>query len=193
MSLRRTDDERELLSRAARVLPGGTLGNVRLDDGYAFVVREGRGSKIWDISGNEYIDYLLGSGPMVLGNAHPAVIEAAEEAMRKGTTFFTQNEYAIELAEKITEAVALPRAIAFTGAGACTICSQDRQLYLGRTVRMTRHRTGATSSISSLSCPSGRRAPPQEGQVQVPASGSIRRSARGRCAGKARTGAGRSF
>ena len=51
----------------------------------------------------------------------------------------------------------------------------------------------ATSSISSLSCPSGRRAPPQEGQVQVPASGSIRRSARGRCAGKARIGAGRSL
>ena len=117
MSLRRTDDERELLSRAARVLPGGTLGNVRLDDGYAFVVREGRGSKIWDISGNEYIDYLLGSGPMVLGHAHPTVIAAAEEAMRKGTTFFAQNEYAIALAEKITEAVACAEQVRFTTSG----------------------------------------------------------------------------
>ena len=74
----------------------------------------------------------------------------------------------------------LPRAIAFTGAGACTIFSQARQLYLGRMVRTTRHCTGTASSISSLSCPSGRSAPPQSGQVQSPCSGSIRCSSRGR-------------
>ena len=79
----RSDEERKLLRAAARVLPGGSLGNHRLDDDNAFVVREGRGSRIWDFSGNEYIDYLLGSGPMVLGHAHPAVIEAAEEALRR--------------------------------------------------------------------------------------------------------------
>jgi glutamate-1-semialdehyde 2,1-aminomutase len=93
--IRRTPEERQILGRAATVLPGGTLGNVRLADDYAFVVKEGRGSRIWDVSGNEYVDYLLGSGPMVVGHAHPKVIAAAEEAMRKGTTFFTQNPYAI--------------------------------------------------------------------------------------------------
>jgi hypothetical protein len=60
--------------------------------------------------------------------------------------------------------LALPRAIALGGAGAWTIFSQALQLYLGRTVRTTRHCTGSTSSISSLSWPSGRSAPPQSGQ-----------------------------
>src|SRR3546814_7456406 len=60
--------------------------------------------------------------------------------------------------------------MAFTGADACTIFLQDRQLYLGRMVRTTRHCTSTASSIPSLSCPNGRRAPPQSGQVQLPRS-----------------------
>ena len=101
----RSADERKLLERASSVLPGGTLGNIRMAEDYSFVVREGHGSHIWDMSGNEYVDYLLGSGPMVVGHANPKVIAAAEEAMRKGTTFFNQNAYAVELAERIVEAV----------------------------------------------------------------------------------------
>jgi glutamate-1-semialdehyde 2,1-aminomutase len=115
--IRRTHEERQILGRAATVLPGGTLGNVRLPDDYAFIVREGRGSRIWDISGNEYIDYLLGSGPMVVGHAHTKVIAAAEEAMRKGSTFFTQNPYAIELAERIVEAVPCADQVRYTSTG----------------------------------------------------------------------------
>ena len=115
--IRRTHEERQILGRAATVLPGGTLGNVRLPDDYAFIVREGRGSRIWDISGNEYIDYLLGSGPMVVGHAHTKVLAAAEEAMRKGSTFFTQNPYAIELAERIVEAVPCADQVRYTSTG----------------------------------------------------------------------------
>ena len=106
-----------MLARAARALPGGTLGNLRLDDDYAFVVREGHGSHISDMSGNSYIDYLLGSGPMVLGHAHPKVIEAASAAMAKGTTFFTQNEYAIALAERIIEAMPCAEQVRFVSTG----------------------------------------------------------------------------
>ena len=87
--------------------------------------------------------------------------------------------------------VALPRAMALTGAGAWTIFSQDRQLYLGRTLRTTRQRTGTMSSISCASEPSGRNAPPQSEQVQAPDSGSWMTSSRGRCPGKLRTGTGR--
>ena len=53
---------------------GGTLGNTRFADDVAFVVKAGQGSRVFDMSGNEYIDYLLGSGPMILGHAHPAVV-----------------------------------------------------------------------------------------------------------------------
>jgi glutamate-1-semialdehyde 2,1-aminomutase len=114
---RRTTEEQQLLKRAAQVLPGGSLGNHRLDDEYAFIVKEGRGSRIWDASGNEYIDYLLGSGPAVLGHAHPAVVSAVEEALRKGSTFFTQNEYAIALAGEIIDAVPCAEKVRFTTSG----------------------------------------------------------------------------
>ena len=115
--LKRTDEERRLLERADRVLPNGTLGNLRLPGDYAFVAKEGRGSRIWDVSGNEYIDYLLGSGPMVLGHAHPTVTAAVEEALGKGSTFFTQNEYAIRLAEEIVRAVPCAEQVRFTTSG----------------------------------------------------------------------------
>ena len=113
----RTPKERELLARAGKALPGGTLGNVRMAEEHAFIVAEGRGSRIRDVSGNEYIDYLLGSGPMVLGHAHPKVIAAAAAAMAKGTTFFAQNAYAVELAERIIEAMPCAEQVRFTSSG----------------------------------------------------------------------------
>ena len=115
--LTRTLEEKSLLERAERVLPGGSLGNVRLNDEYAFIVREGHGSHIRDVSGNRYIDYLLGSGPMVLGHAHPKVINAVETALSKGTTFFTQNEYAVALAEQVVEALPCAEQVRFVSSG----------------------------------------------------------------------------
>ena len=115
--MHRTPEERDLLKRAERVLPQGSLGNMRLHDDYAFVVRRGLGSRVWDVSGNEYVDYLLGSGPMVLGHAHPGVIRAVEEALSKGTTFFTQNEYAVSLAEEIVSALPSAEQVRFTTSG----------------------------------------------------------------------------
>ena len=115
--LKRTDEERDLLARAARAMPGGYLGNMRLDGDDAFIVRDGAGSWIHDLSGNEYIDYALGSGPMILGHAHPSVIEAVSEALRKGSTFFVENAYAIELAERIVDAVPCAEQVRFTTSG----------------------------------------------------------------------------
>src|SRR5207249_1324501 len=69
-------DVPEVIQRAARVFPGGVLGSHRSGPGLEFVVREGRGPYLWDTTGRRYIDYLLGSGPMLLGHAHPAVVGA---------------------------------------------------------------------------------------------------------------------
>jgi glutamate-1-semialdehyde 2,1-aminomutase len=63
-----------VVQRAARVLPGGVLGSHAQLRGLEFVVREGRGPYLWDTTGRRYLDYLLGSGPMLLGHAHPAVV-----------------------------------------------------------------------------------------------------------------------
>ena len=61
------------------------------------VIREARGSRIVDWSGNEYIDYLLGSGPMLLGHAHPAVVAAVREQLERGSTYLLTSEPAILL------------------------------------------------------------------------------------------------
>jgi glutamate-1-semialdehyde 2,1-aminomutase len=113
----RSTDEQQLLEKAKRYLPGGTLGNTRFADDVAFVVKAGKGSKIFDMSGNEYIDYLLGSGPMILGHAHPAVVAAVREYLERGSTYFTLNEPAIHLAEAICQAVPCAEKMRFCSTG----------------------------------------------------------------------------
>ena len=113
----RSTDEEQLLEKAKRYLPGGTLGNTQFADDVAFVVRAGKGSKIFDMSGNAYIDYLLGSGPMILGHAHPAVVAAVREYLERGSTYFTLNEPAIHLAEAICQAVPCAEKIRFCSTG----------------------------------------------------------------------------
>jgi glutamate-1-semialdehyde 2,1-aminomutase len=113
----RSTDEQRLLEKAKRYLPGGTLGNTRFADDVAFVVKAGQGSRIFDMSGNAYIDYLLGSGPMILGHAHPAVVSAVREYLERGSTYFTLNEPAIQLAEVICQAVPCAEKIRFCSTG----------------------------------------------------------------------------
>ena len=91
----------ELASRANRVLPAGNFGNFDT----SIVVRNALASRLWDIDGKEYIDCLIGSGPMILGHGHPEILEVVHEQLSKGSTFFTNNEPAIELAEEICNSV----------------------------------------------------------------------------------------
>ena len=99
--------------RAARVLSAGGFGN--FDPG--IVIREGKGARVWDEDGNEYVDFLIGSGPMILGHGHPEVIEAVEEQLTKGMTFFASNARGIELAEEICSAVACADQLRYVSTG----------------------------------------------------------------------------
>ncbi|MDE2842930.1 MAG: aminotransferase class III-fold pyridoxal phosphate-dependent enzyme [Chloroflexota bacterium] len=130
----RSSRERELLEKAARYLPGGGSGNTNFPDSVNFLAREGRGSHIWDVSGNEYVDWLMGSGPMVLGHAHPAVVEAVTEAVGQGSTFFTTNEKAVLLAEELVNSVPCADKVRFTTSGtdACFQCMRAARAYRKR-------------------------------------------------------------
>ncbi|HUG38157.1 MAG TPA: aminotransferase class III-fold pyridoxal phosphate-dependent enzyme, partial [Candidatus Limnocylindrales bacterium] len=88
----RSAEEDKLLEHARRRLPGGVLGTSRYAEEAAFVVKHGKGSKIHDVSGREYIDYVLASGPLILGHAHPAVVAAVRAQVEGGTTYFMVNE-----------------------------------------------------------------------------------------------------
>jgi glutamate-1-semialdehyde 2,1-aminomutase len=108
-----SDIGQEIVDKAKRVLPGGTFGNFAAE----VVIREGKGGRVWDEQGKEYIDYLLGSGPMLVGHAHPEVTEAAQAQIARGTTFFANNRLGIELAEAIVEAVPCAEQVRFVSSG----------------------------------------------------------------------------
>jgi glutamate-1-semialdehyde 2,1-aminomutase len=107
------EEERSLLELAQRVLPGGSFGNLAGD----IVIREGRGGRVWDVSGNEFVDFLLGSGPMFVGHCHPDVMAAVQAQIPRGTTFFANNEHGIHLAEEIVNAVACAEKVRFVSSG----------------------------------------------------------------------------
>jgi glutamate-1-semialdehyde 2,1-aminomutase len=77
----------------------------------------GQGSKIYDASGKEYLDYMLGSGPLLLGHGRPEVVEAVQRQVVAGSTFFALNGPAILLAEKLVEAVPCGEALRFQTTG----------------------------------------------------------------------------
>ncbi len=101
------------IARANEVLPAGGFGN--FDPGI-FIAR-GEGSRVWDEDGKEYVDYLIGSGPMLLGHGHPEVMEAVLEQLPNGMTFFANNARGIELAEAIVEAVPCCKQVRFVASG----------------------------------------------------------------------------
>jgi glutamate-1-semialdehyde 2,1-aminomutase len=94
--------------RAQKVIPGGVNSPVRAYRGVGgnppFIAR-GQGSHIFDIDGNEYIDYVGSWGPLLLGHRHPAIVEAVRDALETGTSFGAPTEREIDLAEAIREAV----------------------------------------------------------------------------------------
>ena len=109
----RSERELALVALARRVLPGGGFGNLSSD----IIIGEGRAGRVWDVSGNEYVDFLLGSGPMFVGHAHPHVVEAVQAQIPRGVTFFANSEPGIRLASAIVDAVACADQVRFTSTG----------------------------------------------------------------------------
>ncbi|MCC7549812.1 MAG: aspartate aminotransferase family protein [Burkholderiales bacterium] len=107
----------ELLNDAGKYLAGGGTGLFILPPELNLVVARGEGSQVWDVAGREYIDYHLSSGPALLGHAHPAITEAVNAQLPKGTTFFFLNEPAIRLAQKMVEAIPCAEEVLYTGSG----------------------------------------------------------------------------
>ncbi|HZS34421.1 MAG TPA: aminotransferase class III-fold pyridoxal phosphate-dependent enzyme [Methylomirabilota bacterium] len=126
----RSAHESELIAKAGRYLAGGTLGNLSED----VILASGRGSRVWDASGREYVDYLLGSGPMLVGHAHPEVVAAVRAQLERGSTFFATNEQAILLAEEISKAMPCAEKVRFCSTGT------EATLYAMRVARAFRRR-----------------------------------------------------
>ena len=131
---RRSDAEKRLLEKARRYLPGGNGGNLSLPTELDFLASRGSGSHIFEVSGNEYVDWLMGYGPMVLGHAHPAVTEAVIKAVEDGSTFFATNDKAVELAEELVNAIPCAEQVRYTTSGtdACFNAMRDCRAFTGK-------------------------------------------------------------
>ena len=96
----------DLFHRAQRVIPGGVNSPVRAFravGGKPLFIQRGNGSRIWDVDGREYIDYVGSWGPLIFGHRSPEVIEALNQVLAIGTSFGAPTEREVELAELITQ------------------------------------------------------------------------------------------
>ncbi len=103
---------------AKQRLPGGALGGNALPEDAKFVFSHGKGARFWDTSGNCYIDYVLGSGALVLGHAHPAIQTAVADQATRGTHFFAYlNEPAVTYADRLCTLIPCAERLRFTTSG----------------------------------------------------------------------------
>jgi glutamate-1-semialdehyde 2,1-aminomutase len=99
------------------LLPGGSVTALSLPGGARPVIARGSGSHLWDTAGHQYLDYLLGSGPLILGHAHPEVTAAVARQASLGSTFYTVSEPVLELASRIVGQVPCAQMVQFCGSG----------------------------------------------------------------------------
>src|SRR5262245_52452158 len=99
---------REAFERACRVIPGGVNSPARAFGavgGQPPFIARGEGAHLYDLAGNQYLDYVGSWGPLILGHAHPRVVRAVEEAVRQGASFGAPTERETAVAELIIDAM----------------------------------------------------------------------------------------
>lgn len=105
--MKKFDRSKKLYKKALAVIPGGVNSPVRAFSavgGNPLFIKSARGSKIHDVDGNSYIDYVLSWGPMILGHAHPRIVRALRKAIEKGTSYGAPTALETELAELLIRA-----------------------------------------------------------------------------------------
>ncbi|MDP6667953.1 MAG: glutamate-1-semialdehyde 2,1-aminomutase [Dehalococcoidia bacterium] len=131
----------QLFSNAKSLIPGGVNSPARAwgsVGGEPIFFKKAAGARIWDVDDNELIDYVCSWGPMILGHAHPAVIDAAVEAARSGTSFGAPTELEVEMARRVVDAVPSIEIVRFVSSGTEATMSA---------LRLARARTGRSKIL----------------------------------------------
>jgi len=135
-----------LFAEACRLLPGGVSSPVRAFravGGTPFFVERGEGAYLVDVDGNRYVDYVLSWGPLILGHAHPRVVAALEEAVRRGTSYGAPSPLEVELAGLITTALPSVELVRFVNSGTEATMSA---------LRLARAFTGRSKIVKFAGC-----------------------------------------
>lgn len=137
---------KQLFEEAKKYIPGGVNSPVRAFKSVGIdplFIDRGKGSKIYDVDGVEYIDYVLSWGPLILGHAPAKINKALKEAMKKGTSFGAPTEYEIELARLVTKAVPSCEMVRMVNSGTEATMSA---------IRVARGYTGRNKIIKFAGC-----------------------------------------
>lgn len=113
----KTQKSKELYERAKSVLPAGVSYAIRHFEPYPFYTARAKGSKLFDVDGNEYVDFWLGHTALILGHSPLAIVEAVRQQLENGTHYGTSHELEIKLAEQIVKIVASAEMVRFTNSG----------------------------------------------------------------------------
>jgi glutamate-1-semialdehyde 2,1-aminomutase len=105
----RTAKSGEMYERARKTLTGGVASSYQLRDPWPIYLAEGRGSRVWDVDGNEMVDYHNGFGSMVQGHANPYIVEAVQKQVALGTHFAAPVEDSIVVGEELARRFGLPQ------------------------------------------------------------------------------------
>lgn len=135
----KTDQSHTLFTKAQQLIPGGVNSPVRACKSVGcepLFVKRAAGSKIYDVDGNEFLDFVCSWGPMILGHNHPSVVEAIEKTLRDGTSFGAPCSLEIELAELVIKALPSVEKVRFVSSGTEATMSAIRVArgYTGRKV-----------------------------------------------------------
>lgn len=135
--LERHQKSKSLYERAKKVFARGVTHDSRYFEPTPIYCVKARGSRKWDVDGNEYVDYWMGHGALILGHAHPVVTRAAVEQVRRGTHLGASHEIEIQWAEKVTRLIPCARGgiVEFTNSGteATMMALRIARAYTGKT------------------------------------------------------------
>ncbi len=146
MTLTTTPRSDKLFARARELFPGGVNSPVRAFGsvgGTPRFIERAAGAHVWDVDGNRYVDYVLSWGPLALGHAHPAVVEALREAIARGTSYGAPTATENELAELIIETMPAVEMLRFVNSGTEATMSA---------LRVARAHTGRDKIIKFAGC-----------------------------------------
>ena len=140
------EESERLFAEATRLMPGGVSSPVRAFravGGDPVFIERGEGAYLIDVDGNRYVDYVLSWGPLILGHAHPRVVAALEEAVRRGTSYGAPSPLELELAQLVQAAMPSIELVRFVSSGTEATMSA---------LRLARAFTGRSTIVKFTGC-----------------------------------------
>jgi len=130
----RTKKSKEMYEETRQHMPGGVAGSGAYRLPYPLYVKDARGSRIWDVDGNEYIDIMCSAGPTILGHSPAPVIEAVKQQLDHGTITMLTSEAVVEVAKKIKQHMPGMDLVRFVNSGseAVHMALRAARVYTGR-------------------------------------------------------------